>query len=377
MPGIATNSIHAADHKDRVTDVAPPINVSTTFRYSDNPAELVKCGDLDPEASFLGTPVYSRLTHPNSELVEEVLGAIAGSEAVVYSSGLSAIFAALTHYNPKRLAIGLGYHGTHHIANIFTRLSGLHQLTLVREDLDKLQQGDVLYIETPVNPDGEVFDIQYFADIAHSHGAHLVVDSTFAPPPLLDPFAHGADMVVHSATKYFGGHSDLLAGVLFTKSANVKNRLTHDRLCLGTIIANLESYLLIRSLRTFELRILRQSSNATKLVAYLSANRTKWPRLINLSHGSLQSGDFIKKQMPNGHSPVFALELETEQLAKEFPSRLKFFHHATSLGGVESLIEWRAMSDSECSPRLLRVSVGVENIEDLIEDFSQALNSLL
>lgn len=325
----------------------------------------------------MGTPIYSRLTHPNSEQAEELLGAITGADAVLYSSGLASIFAAFTHFHPKVVAIGHGYHGTHGIADIFKRISGLKKVSL-SEASSQLGKGDVLYLETPVNPDGEVFDIQHYADIAHSRGAVLIVDSTFAPPPLLNPFNQGADMVLHSATKYFGGHSDLLAGVLLTKDPKVKHELLNDRLCLGSNIANLESYLLIRSLRTYELRILKQSSNAAKIVEFLEANRAKYPKITSITHGTIQEAKdaFIAKQHPGGHSPVFALELATEQLAREFPSKLKYFYHATSLGGVESLIEWRAMSEVECSPNLLRVSVGVENVDDLINDLSQALDTI-
>ncbi|KRZ99550.1 uncharacterized protein AC631_04675, partial [Debaryomyces fabryi] len=148
-----------------------------------------------------------------------------------------------------------------------------------------------------------------------------------------------------------------------------------DRLALGTNIANLESYLLLRSLRTFELRILRQADNTEKLVKHLVSNRDKYPKLKKIYHSSLQTESFVKKQLPNGYSPVFCIELDNESNAKEFPSKLRYFHHATSLGGVESLIEWRVLSDPGIIPTLLRVSVGAENADDLIADFDKALRS--
>lgn len=373
MTGISTNLIHAADGQSRVTDVVTPINVATTYKYNDE--NLTKLADLDLSTDYFRTPVYSRLSHPNSEQVEELIGSITDAHAIAYSSGLGAIFAAFTHLNPSKVAIGKGYHGTHGIADLFTRIKGLTQIS-INDDLNQLGKDDVIFLETPVNPDGEVFDIQYYADIAHSKGAKLVIDSTFAPPPLLDPFKFGADLVVHSATKFFGGHSDLLAGILLTKDPKAKFELVSDRVYLGTNIANLESFLLIRSLRTYELRILQQSRNATEIVEFLSKNREKYPNITKITHGSLQTEEFVKKQQPNGHSPVFAIELDSEENAKAFPSKLKYFHHATSLGGVESLIEWRAMSDSSCSPKLLRVSVGIENVKDLIADFQQALDTL-
>ncbi|CAH2355867.1 uncharacterized trans-sulfuration enzyme [[Candida] railenensis] len=377
MAGIGTNSIHAADKLSRVSDVIQPINVTTTFRYSEDPSTYVKAVDRTYD-SIIGDHYYSRLTHPNSEAAEEIIGTITNAKAVAYSSGLASIFAAFTYFNPKTVAIGLGYHGTHGITKIFSKLTNLKQITLqdVAKDPTQLSTGDVIYVETPVNPDGEVFDLEFFGNIAHSRGALLLVDATFAPPPLSDPFKQGADLVIHSATKFFGGHSDLLAGILLTKSDKVKNDLVYERLLLGSTIANLESFLLIRSLKTFELRIRRQSSNATKIVEYLSANQHKFPKLVKISHGSLQKDAFIAKQMPNGHSPIFCIELETEELARSFPSKLEYFHHATSLGGVESLIEWRPISDSTCPVTLLRVSVGVENVEDLIADITKALESI-
>ncbi|KAK6457374.1 pyridoxal phosphate-dependent transferase [Scheffersomyces xylosifermentans] len=371
MPGLSTNLIHGADHLHRVPDVVPPINIASTFRYESDPDKLIKVADRE-KFEILGTPYYSRLSHPNSEQVEASLEAVTGHHVVAYSSGLSAFYAALTHFNPKVIAFGKGYHGCHGIVQIWERNYGLKHIDL-DDDFSQLNKGDIVHLETPVNPEGINFNIKYYADKAHERGAYLIVDSTFAPPPLQDPFKFGADMVMHSATKFFGGHSDLLAGLLITKSPEIRDKLVYDRLLLGTNIASLESSLLIRSIRTLELRVLRQSESATKLVKYLSDNKSKFPSLAKIYHGSLQDDEYIKEQMPLGHSPVFSIELDTEDAAKRLPSKLKYFHHATSLGGVESLIEWRAMSDKEVSPTLLRVSVGVENVEDLIEDFTQAL----
>lgn len=376
MTGIATKGIHGADEHHRVSDVTPPINISTTFRYDKDPEKLRKLTPNDIlEPLDDDVPVYLRLSHPNGILVEKTVGKITDSYAAAYSSGLGAFFAALTHFNPKVLCIGKGYHGCHGIADILTRNYGLKQYSLSDEDLENLGEGDVLHLETPVNPESYCYDISYYAEKAHSKGAFLLIDATFAPPPLLDPFEFGADMVMHSATKYFGGHSDLLAGLLLTKSKEVHDHLIQDRIFLGTNIANLESALLVRSLKTLELRVNRQSENATKLVKFLEENKSKFPALAKVHHSSLQKDAFVAKQMKGGHSPTFSIETSTEDIAKRLPSKLKLFYHATSLGGAESLIEWRAMSDNAVSPSLLRVSVGLENIEDLIDDFAQALLS--
>ncbi|ODV84917.1 hypothetical protein CANARDRAFT_176346 [[Candida] arabinofermentans NRRL YB-2248] len=376
MTGFTTNLIHADDSTfQRTPDVVQPINVTTTFRYSSNPSELIAAKDATIDITG-GNPVYSRLSHPNSSKAEAVLKEILDGEVVVYNSGLSAFFALLTHYNPKVLAIGNGYHGCHGIANIFTRLNGLKQVGL--DDLDQLNEGDLLHIETPENPFGTTHDLSSYVKKAHAKGVIVSVDATFAPPPLQNPFDFDVDIVLHSGTKYFGGMSDLLAGVLVTKDINVKNALVSDRVFLGTNIANLESFLLLRSLRTFEMRITRQSKNAEKIVKYLNENIKSFGGVLtDIQHSSLQTDAYIKTQMKGGHSPVFSIDVKDELIAKSLPSKLKYFHHATSLGGVESLIEWRAMSDTTVRSTLLRVSIGIEDTEDLIEDLEQALKSFI
>ncbi|KAK6198628.1 Cys/Met metabolism PLP-dependent enzyme-domain-containing protein [Scheffersomyces amazonensis] len=373
MAGNSTNLIHGADHIVRVKDVVPPINISTTYRYDSDPSKLIKVADKGGY-EILNNYWYSRLSHPNSEQIEQAVSKVTGGYVVAYSSGLSAFYALMTHYNPKVLAIGEGYHGIHGIADIFTRNQGLKQIKL-DEDFSQLNKGDIVHLETPVNPEGITFDIKYYADKAHERGAYLSVDATFAPPPLSDPFKFGADIILHSATKFFGGHSDLLAGFLITKSQEIRDALLYDRLLLGTNIANLESSLLIRGIRTLDLRVRKQSDSATKIVDYLSKNKSKIPGLVEIYHGSLQTDAYIKDQMPNGHSPVFSIKVESENFAKYLPSKLQYFYHATSLGGVESLIEWRALSDPKAHPGLLRVSIGVEDYEDLLEDLLQAFSA--
>lgn len=360
---------------DVANSTVTPINVSTTFRYTDDPAQLTAVADMPdgyPEDGY----IYSRLAHPNSERVEAVFDEILGGHSVVYSSGLAAFYALMTHFNPKQIAIGQCYHGCRAISNIHTRNFNLKQLSLSEEDLDKLQPGDLVHIETPVNPYGTSYDLSYYAEKAHAKGALLSVDATFAPPPLQYPFQFGADVIMHSATKYFGGHSDLLAGVLVVKSKEIKKQLIDDRIYLGTNIANLESYLLLRSLRSYDLRILKQSANCLKIVTYLNDNKAKFKVLTKIHHSSLQTDAFVKQQLVGGYGPVFSIELDSKESAKTLPSRLKYFHHATSLGGVESLIEWRAVTDPYISQTLLRVSVGVEDPQDLIADLEQALLSL-
>ncbi|CAK9437505.1 uncharacterized protein LODBEIA_P18830 [Lodderomyces beijingensis] len=372
MTQFSTNSIHGGDHLKTHSDVITPIHITTTYSYSSNPDELVPGGLTDPK-----TLIYSRENHPNAAQIEAIVESLVGYPTVVYNSGLSAFNALMTHVNPKTLAIGDGYHGCQGIADIWKRNFGLKQIHILSDDEKEWQgvkEGDLVHLETPLNPYGTYYDITEFAQKAHARGAVLSVDATFAPPPLLDPFQFGADIVMHSATKFFGGHSDLLAGLLIVKTPEIKNKLLLDRLVLGSNIANLESALLVRSLRTFELRVARQAKSAATIVAFLSRHQDAFPVLERIHHGSLQDDEFIKAQYPNGHTPVFSIELTSADKAKSLPSKLRLFHHATSLGGAESLIEWRAMSDDHISKKLLRISVGLEDPRDLLEDLVTGLS---
>ncbi|EEP82031.1 conserved hypothetical protein [Uncinocarpus reesii 1704] len=341
-----------------------------------------------PQADFDGRSyVYSREFAPNATRFEAILSSLLNGHAVSYSSGLAAVHAALVLLNPRRISVGDGYHGCHEVISVVSRLSGLQKLALDCP-AESLGEGDVILLETPVNPLGTAFSIAEYAQKAHARGAYLIVDSTFAPPGLQDPFLWGADLVMHSGSKYFGGHSDLLCGVLATQRQDWAKRLFEDRVALGNVVGSLEGWLGVRSLRTLEIRVQRASQNCAHLVSWLqgaliasspaqgSEERIVQTVLQRIYHASLQDEPWLLQQMPNGFGPVFSIVLQSETFARTLPSRLAFFHHATSLGGVESLIEWRAMSDSRVDRKLLRVSVGIENWQDLKDDLLQAFRSL-
>lgn len=274
-----------------------------------------------------------------------------------------------------------------------------------------LHPGDVIHLETPVNPSGLALDIGAYARKAHSRGAYLLVDATFGPPGLQDPFQHGADLVFHSGTKYLGGHGDLLCGVLACRSDGQRqmphakeerndnsngNRIRTDwitelkaqRLLLGSVMGSLEAWLAVRSLRTLTLRVRQQSNTAGALVRWLhdslqnnTDNNTPNPNPIHhvlerVQHASLQPEandptSWLRAQMPHGYGPVFAIWMRTGAFARRLPSCLRLFRHATSLGGVESLVDWRALHDPGADERLLRLSVGLEHVEDLKRDLER------
>lgn len=275
---------------------------------------------------------------------------------------------------------------------IHKRVTGCTELPLDCE-ADELSAGDLIILETPVNPTGNAANISHYAEKAHRRGAYLMVDSTFGPPPLQDPFHWGADVVVHSGTKYIGGHSDMLCGLLATKNKEWLAKLAEDRIALGSITGSLETWLGIRSVRTLELRVRRQSQNATFLVKALHAGLIGHQLGADLStqdggvirdvvaevkHASLQDADmpWLTKQMPTGFGPVFAVIMKSEDFAKRLPSKLRYFCHATSLGAVESLVEWRAMSDDRVERTMVRFSIGIEDGHDLLADLVSAFRAL-
>ncbi|KAL1883178.1 hypothetical protein Daus18300_000236 [Diaporthe australafricana] len=400
--GLSSLAVHADDYVNSHRAVAPPLHVSTTFRYNSDPDKLRAWDNTDDNAPY-DSHIYSRDSAPNTTRLEAVLSAILGGRAVTYSSGLAAFHALLVFLNPRRIAIGAGYHGCHGVIDLVAKLTGLEKVEL--EDpaaLARLQPGDVIHVETPLNPTGEARDLEAYAAKARELGCYLTVDATFAPPPLLRPFDHGVDVVMHSGTKYFGGHSDMLCGVLAVSPEREARHgwvrgLLGERLFLGSVMGSLEGWLGVRSLRTLEVRVERQSASATRLVEWLdgelragsgggddsSSNNNPVGRTVaRLQHASLQpeakvEGSWLRRQMPRGWGPVFSIIMRDPAHARRLPSKLHLFHHATSLGGVESLIEWRAVTDKNVAKTVLRVSVGLESWEDLREDLLQGFRALL
>ncbi|KAI0381990.1 PLP-dependent transferase [Hypomontagnella monticulosa] len=384
---LSAQTIHADDFLNSHPAVAPPMHVSTTFRYSNNPDDLQRWVNINPSNAH-DSHIYSRDSAPNTTRFEAVLTSILRGPALTYSSGLSAFHALLVFLNPRRVAITHGYHGCHGVIKVLSKLTGLTTVDLDADFETELQPGDVVHVETPLNPTGEARDLKDYAEKAHRRGCFLTVDATFAPPPLMDPFALGADVVMHSGTKYFGGHSDMLCGVLAVNPARADwvRGLRDERLVLGSVMGSFEGWLGVRSLRTLEVRIKKQSADAEKLVAWLAGEvadkkGVAGELVAEVRHASLQTedlkeGGWLREQMPNGFGPVFAVYMKDADEARRLPSKLTLFHHATSLGGVESLIEWRAMTDAGVDKRLLRFSIGLEGFEDLRDDLLRGFEAL-
>jgi len=362
-------------------EIAPPISVSTIFR---TPADLPwqDFNPVDPTHHL-----YSRYSQGLRTKVEHDLGEVMNGYALTYTNGLAASYAALVHLQPKRIAITGGYHGLYVVIQKLEK-ARCAKIPIIGLD-DEYEEGDVCWVETPMNPTGEIRNIKFYAEKAHKKGVKIVVDATFGPPPLQDPFKWGADIVMHSGTKYLGGHSDLLCGVLVVKSEDEWRTLWHDRTYMGAVMGSLETWLLDRSLKTLHIRVKQQTESATFLAEWLD-RASKIPEgqewdgikggvIEKVWHGSLQEKkwDFDPKtQMEGGWSATFALMVSRADWATAIPYKLKRFIPATSLGGVESLVEQRIRSDKGADPRLLRLSVGVEDVKVLQSDLRQAFQGL-
>ncbi|KAF9878118.1 Cys/Met metabolism PLP-dependent enzyme [Colletotrichum karsti] len=384
---MATRAVHSDDFYTPHRAIAPGMHVAVNYRYARNPEDLKPGDNTDPNAPE-DSHVYSRYTAPNSSRLETILKNVFGGHTITYTSGLSAFHAMMVCLNPRRIFIGQGYHGVHGVIDVMTKLTGVQKLSL--ENLDEMRAGDIVHVETPLNPTGEAANLAYFSSKARAVGAYLSVDATFAPPPLQDPLQVGADMIMHSGTKYIGGHSDMLCGILVVHPDRVKegwvDTLYKERQVIGSVMGSFEGWLGIRSIRTLHLRVMRQSQTCTSIVAWLVGEMARPGSIVNMAvaevrHASLQTealqDGWLQKQMPGGFGAVFSLLMKSPEHAKRMPSRMYVFQHATSLGGVESLMEWRSMSDAACDKRLLRLSCGVEDLEDLKADLAQGMESLL
>ena len=433
-PALATAALHA-DHPDHATDanyaVAPSISLSTTFRAPHpNSAhakllEQVGKGEAEFDMQDPDFHIYSRYSQSTNIRCEKVLSQIMKAHALTYSSGLSAAHAAVAYYAPSVIAIKRGYHGVHVSIQLWCRGRNVKIIDLdddyeaavgaVNTSSDSkeevVQRGGLLvWVETPLNPSGEARDLAKYVRKAKAvPGAHVVVDSTFAPPPLQNPFQQGADMVMHSGTKYFGGHSDLLCGVLAVQDKREWDSLWADRTYFGSNLGSMEAYLLLRSLRTLTVRVQKQSATATKLASWLHSLASPSPStpvsaedeafagaklIARTYHSSLQPrsdlDDVVTKgstpedptfdpsaQMPGGHAPTFAFRTTKPVYATFIPHLTTYFTPATSLGGVESLLEHRVKSDPTEDPRIIRVSVGLEEFDDLQADLRAAFKAVL
>lgn len=381
---LATRCIHTGELPDAHGSPHTPIYTSTTFRFPTT-VDL-----LDVVEGRKSGSLYTRYgLNPTIQALEAKLATLEGAEAALaFSSGMGAEAALfLTHGRTGIVCIGDAYGGTMELLADQLPQLGIRTALLLGSELDRLDTllndgYGLVFLETPTNPVLEIFDIAALAQKAHTHGALLAVDNTFASPVNQQSLALGADFVVHSATKYLGGHSDLTAGALMG-AAELLGPVFGWRKNLGTMPAPETCNLLARSLRTLVVRVRQQNESAQHIADAMSRH----PRVKRVLYPGLPShpGHPVAARQMSGYGGMLTLELDGDTAtATAVADRLKLFAIAPSLGGVESLVTQpvttthHGLSEAERTRRgisgaMIRLSVGLEDTDDLIADLQQAL----
>jgi cystathionine gamma-synthase len=367
-----TRAVHAGQRIDPSTgSVAPPIHLSTTFAR-------------DAESVPLGRHTYIRESNPNQEQLEEALAPLEGGEAaLVFASGMAAGVTLLQTLPPGSHVVFPGdvYYGFRAAAEQFLPNWGIRSDFVAMGDLAALAAAIrpetlLVWLETPSNPLLQVVDLSAAIALARDAGALAVVDNTFATPVLQRPLEHGADVVLHSTTKYFGGHGDVQGGALiFARRDDLRERIDHLRHVLGAVASPFNDWLVLRGVRTLACRVAMQSANALAVARALEA----LPAVSAVHYPGLPShpGHEIARRQMSGFGAMLSFRVVGgREAALRAVGRARLFVRATSLGGVESLIEHRATSEgpgSRTPQELIRLSIGLEHPEDLIADLAQAL----
>ncbi|KUY20204.1 cystathionine gamma-synthase [Elizabethkingia miricola] len=378
-----TKVIHGNQHAEPHTgSVNVPVFLTSTFAQK-SPGQL--------RAGY----EYSRGANPTRQALEDALASIEnGARGLAFGSGLAAIDCVLKLLNPgdEVIAVDDLYGGTY---RMFTRLFEKYQLkfTFVNfDDVSKIadlinDKTKLIWLETPTNPLMKLVDIKAVADLIQGKDILLAVDNTFASPYLQQPLDLGADIIMHSATKYLGGHSDVVAGALVAKTEELGEKLHFIQFASGGILGPHDSYLVLRGIKTLALRMQRHSENGIKVAQFLE----KHPAIEQVFYPGLEShpqNDLAKKQMKDfGGMVSFTFKSGKKEDSVKFLENLRVFTLAESLGGVESLANHPAMMTHASIPAekraelgitddLVRLSAGIEDIEDLLQDLEQALNAI-
>jgi cystathionine gamma-synthase len=371
---LETLAIHAGRHADPATGaVREPIQLATTF-------------ERGADGNYPRGFQYTRSGNPNRSSLEQAITALEhGAGAVAFGSGSAATLAvfALARQSGNRIVCGDDcYHGTLKQLREIVPQWGADVEFVDTTDLAAVAEAlqtptALLWFETPSNPLLRIADIASLADLGHQHGALVGCDNTFASPVLQQPLELGADFVMHSTTKYLGGHSDVLGGILIARAAGRELDALRDyQSTAGSVPSPFDCWLVLRSLPTLPLRVRAQAATALAVARFLHAD----PRVARVHYAGLPDHpghQVALRQMFGGFGGVLSFEVTGgKDAALAVAARVKLFTRATSLGGVESLIEHRASMEgphSRTPGGLLRVSIGLEHLDDLIADLDQAL----
>jgi cystathionine gamma-synthase len=357
--------------------LVPPLHMSTTF-------------ERFPDHTYLNGRGYTRADSPAYDDPEKLLAKLdEGAEAMLFSSGMAAITSVFSVLLPGDHVIvpRVVYWGVRKWLAEFTGSWGLDVSYVDTSSTDavaaalRVGRTRIVWLETPANPTWEIADIEAISALAHAAGARVVVDSTSAPPVIQRPLTLGADIVMHSATKYLNGHSDVLAGALVVKEDDAfTQRIRAWRRGSGNVLGPFEAWLLLRGMRTLFVRVRQQCETAMKVAHHFEGHAAldgvQYPGLA--SHAG---HDIAARQMPGGFGGMMSLLVRGNDAdAVAVAGRVQLIKRATSLGGTETLIEQRRSVEGPSSPvpgNLLRISIGLEHVGDLIADLEQALAPLI
>ncbi|MGY1813533.1 cystathionine gamma-synthase [Blastococcus sp. SYSU D00820] len=376
-PGFNTRAIHAGQEPDPATGaVIVPLHLTTTYKQ-------------DGVGGLRGGYEYSRSGNPTRDALHEALAALEqGTRGLAFASGLAAEDTLLRTVCEPGSHVVLGgdaYGGTYRLISKVASRWGVEHSPADLNDADALRAAirpttRVIWCETPTNPLLNIADIALTAQIAHEAGALLVVDNTFASPYLQQPLTLGADVVVHSTTKYLGGHSDVVGGALVVRDEELGERLAFSHNAMGAVASPFDSWLVLRGLKTLGVRMDRHQANAARIAEYLSSRDDVSAVLYPGLPG--HPGHEIAARQMSGSGGMLSFRLAGgEEAALRVCERAQLFTLAESLGGVESLIEHPARmthasaagSPLEVPADLVRLSVGIEDVDDLLADLEQAL----
>ncbi len=383
-----TVEVHAGEPRDTYGSLIPPIYQTSTFYFASTDDAVEACGDY--AESF----AYSRITNPSLDYMEQKLAALEhGKGAVSYASGMGAVagalFAALK-CGDHVIFTKAKYSGTEDITSDWLPRFGIEHDSFQADHLEELEplikpNTKVIYVETPANPTMVLVDLEEVAKIAHRHGAKVFVDNTFATPYNTNPLDLGVDVVIHSLTKYIGGHGDLLGGAVISNDTEFLRQCRLGTLMhFGAVMAPFTAFLVCRGMKTLGVRMRQHNENALKIARWLEAD----PRIETVRYPFLESNsqyDIAKKQMRGGGGMISFDVKGGLEAGKKFINSLKLCTLAVSLGDTETLVEQAAAMTHTMIPKevreaagitdgMIRMSVGLEDPDDIIADLDQALS---